>query len=107
MQSYCFRYSGDDRFKSTPKSSVFRQLVAVKRQHKQRETGLPLMVFLRSEMAVLKELHHENLVEWFHTIETTYDIYAVLEFCSGETLTDFIELKRQLVQVLSALLYLH
>ena len=93
--------------------------MAVKTQHKQREAGVPeteLVAYLRREMSVMRELHHENLVEWFHTIETTTDIYAVLEFCCGGTLFDYMKKKKGLgeaeaktvfVQILSALLYMH
>ena len=72
--------------------------------------------FLQLEMAALKELHHENIVEWFHTIETTTDIYMVLEFCGGGTLIDYIkgrrgiseaEAKAVFVQLLSAILSMH
>ena len=64
----------------------------------------------------MKELHHENLVEWFHTIETATDVYVVLEFCGGGTLLDYIKEKKDLceeevkwmfVQILSALFYMH
>ena len=66
-------------------------LVAVKTQHKQRNASLRMneatqVVFFLREMAALKELHHQNLVEWFHTIETTTDIYMVLEFCGERSM---------------------
>ena len=93
--------------------------MAVKTQHKQREAGVPetdQVAYLRREMSVMRELHHENLVEWFHTIETTTDIYAVLEFCSEGTIFCYMQEKKGLseaeaktifVQILSALLYMH
>ena len=109
---------------NAPMGQVFRitacrLLVAVKTQHKQRRAGYQeavLVAFLRREMAAMRELHHENVVEWFHTIETCTDIYAVLEFCSGGTLSDCIKKKNGIpkaevqlvfVQVLSALFYMH
>ena len=91
-------------------------LVAVKTLHKKRN-AVSQVAFLRREMAALKELHHENIVEWFHTLETTTDIYAVFEFCIGGTLVDYLkknthglseaESKFVFVQILSALLYMH
>ena len=95
--------------------------MAVKTQHKQRNASLRIneakqVAFFLREMAAMKELHHKNLVEWFHTIETTTDIYMVLEFCGGGTLYDAVqqanglsedETKLVIVQVLSALVYMH
>ena len=70
-----------------------RHLVAVKRQHKHFDTSVKYLAleqikFLQREMAAMRELHHANIVEWFHTIETTTDIYAVLEFCGERNLYD-------------------
>ena len=74
------------------------------------------MAYLQREMSVMRELHHANVVEWFHTIENSTDIYAVLEFCGGGTLFEFVKKKKGLseaeakmvfVQILSALLYMH
>ena len=98
-----------------------RQLVAVKRQHKQFDTSvtygaLKKVGFLQREIAAMKELHHDNIVEWFHTIETSTDIYVVLEYCGSGTLFKVIcqrnglsedETKLVFVQVLSALVYMH
>ena len=90
----------------------------MKTQHKQRKENLLEVYnvdFLRCEMAALKELHHENIVEWFHTIETTTDLYVVLEFCGEGTLFEYIlekkglledEVKVVFVQILSALHYM-
>ena len=99
---------------------MFRRVVAVKVQSKQRNQELGgeefLVKFLRREIACLKEQHHENIVEWFHTIETTTDLYVSLEFCSGPTILKLLEechtLKVDIsqyffVQLLSALIYLH
>ena len=93
--------------------------MAVKRQHKQFDpfaSPEEQISCLQSETAALKELHHQNIVEWFHTIETTTDIYMVLEFCSGGDLSDAIneadglsedKAKTVFVQVLSAIVYMH
>ena len=72
--------------------------------------------FLRREIACLKEQHHENIVEWLHTIETTTDLYTSLEFCAGKTIGHLIHDEHQIkepvaqfffVQILSAIVYLH
>ena len=74
------------------------------------------MGFIQREIDAMKELHHQNFVEWFHTIETTTDIYMVLEFCGGGELYDTIVKANGLsedvakfvfVQILSALVYMH
>ena len=52
--------------------------------------------FLRREIAYLKEQHHENIVEWLHTIETTTDLYTSLEFCAGKTIAHLIHNEHQI-----------
>lgn len=79
--------------------------------------------FLQREMACLREQHHENIIEWFHTIETTTDLYVSLEFCAGDTIAHLLGDRSSLgahkgrllddqalhffVQILSAICYLH
>jgi serine/threonine protein kinase len=93
--------------------------VAVKTLHKQILAGYQeavLMGFLRREMATMRELHHENVVEWFHTLETCTHIYTVLEFSSGGTVSVYIkknngisedQVQLVFVQLLSAIFYMH
>ena len=103
----------------TLKYYAVRLLVAVKTQNKKRLAALAeveQIEALQREMSLMRELHHENVVEWFHTIETTTGVYVVLEFCSNGTLFDVIKQQKGLseaetkivfVQILSALLYMH
>ncbi len=74
--------------------------------------------FMRREVAALSEQHHENVLEWLHTVETCTDLYVVMEFCPGGTLLRAIEnsplaglperdAKRIAAQILCALAYLH
>ena len=86
-------------------------------QHKQRRETFPRKLeFRRLEMAALKEMHHENIVEWCHTIETITDHYVILEFCGEGDLYEYTQKKNGLleadakvvfVQLLSALHYMH
>jgi len=98
-----------------------RRLVAVKVQSKSRSSlcnSVDQSRFMRREVAALSEQHHENVLEWLHTVETCTDLYVVMEFCPGGTLLRAIEnsplaglperdAKRIAAQILSALVYLH
>ena len=84
--------------------------------HRRKYVDIQESGFTASEVAVMKESHHENIVEWFRTIETTIDLYVVLEFCGGWTLYSYVQKKNGLseadakivfVQILSAIFYMH
>ena len=102
------------RAPSKEKLNALRKLSNEQRIDNDREASQ--VAFKRFEAAALKEMHHQNIDEWFHTIETTTNIYLVLEFCGEATLLDYIfdrkgfiedKAKEILVQLLSAVLYMH
>ena len=39
---------------------------------------------LRQEIAILRKLHHENIIKWLDTFETDQDFVVVTELAQGE-----------------------
>lgn len=48
---------------------------------------------LGKEINILKELHHPNIVQLLDCIETTSNVYLIMEFCNGGDLADYLQLK--------------
>ena len=71
---------------------------------------------LMSEVKIHRSLQHTNIVKFEHFFEDNDYVYIVLEICTNQTLSDLlrrrkrlteIEIQCYLLQVISALKYLH
>jgi polo-like kinase 1 len=71
---------------------------------------------LMSEIKIHKSLHHPNIVKFEHFFEDTENVYILLELCTNQTLTELMRRRKRLtelevqcyiIQVISALKYLH
>jgi len=48
---------------------------------------------LGKEINILKELHHDNIVQLLDCIETASNVFLVMEYCNGGDLADYLQLK--------------
>eukprot|EP00794_Sanderia_malayensis_P014204 gene14204-15686_t len=48
---------------------------------------------LAKEIRILKELHHENIVQLLDYIETSSNVYLIMEYCNGGDLADYLQSK--------------
>lgn len=71
---------------------------------------------LMSEIKIHRSLHHNNIVGFEHFFEDSENVYITLELCSNQTLNELIRRRKRLheletkcyiVQIISALKYLH
>lgn len=71
---------------------------------------------LMSEIKIHRSLHHNNIVGFEHFFEDNENVYITLELCSNQTLNELIRRRKRLheietkcyiVQIISALKYLH
>jgi polo-like kinase 1 len=71
---------------------------------------------LISEIKIHKSLHHENIVGFEHVFEDQENVYILLEICANQTLSELLKRRKRLtelevqcyvVQIISALKYLH
>lgn len=71
---------------------------------------------LMSEIKIHKSLQHQNIVKFEHFFEDTENVYIILELCTNQTLTELMRRRKRLtelevqcyiIQVISALKYLH
>ena len=71
---------------------------------------------LMSEIKIHKSLNHPNIVKFEHFFEDSENVYILLELCTNQTLTELMRRRKRLtelevqcyiVQVVSALKYLH
>lgn len=71
---------------------------------------------LMSEIKIHRSLHHNNIVGFEHFFEDSENVYITLELCSNQTLNELIRRRKRLheletkcyiVQLISALRYLH
>ena len=71
---------------------------------------------LISEIKIHKSLHHTNIVNFEHVFEDQESVYILLEVCTNQTLNELLKRRRSLteievqcyvVQIVSALKYLH
>ena len=97
-------------------SSETRQLSAVKVMDKSALTKGRARQKLMMEVKIHKSLNHTNIVKFEHFFEDTDYVYIILELCTNQTLSDLLrrrkrltelEIQCYLLQVVSALKYLH
>lgn len=71
---------------------------------------------LISEIKIHKSLHHDNIVGFEHVFEDQENVYILLEMCANQTLNELLKRRKRLtelevqcyvVQIISALKYLH
>lgn len=72
---------------------------------------------MKQEISILKQLHHQNIVEFFGYTETNSNLYIVMEFLQFGTLKSWLALHKENIteeeastimrQILSAVQYLH
>ncbi|OMJ70144.1 hypothetical protein SteCoe_31942 [Stentor coeruleus] len=71
---------------------------------------------LMSEIKIHKSLHHKSIVKFEHFFEDNENVYILLELCTNQTLSELIRRRKRLteievqcyiLQVISALKYLH
>ena len=71
---------------------------------------------LISEIKIHKSLHHQHVVNFEHVFEDHDNVYILLELCTNQTLNDLLKRRKRLtelevqcylVQLISALKYLH
>ncbi|OMJ71749.1 hypothetical protein SteCoe_29968 [Stentor coeruleus] len=91
-------------------------LSAVKMMDKSALTKGRARQKLMSEVKIHKSLNHTNIVKFEHFFEDNDYVYIILELCTNQTLSDLLrrrkrltelEIQCYLLQVLSALKYLH
>jgi serine/threonine protein kinase len=63
-------------------------------------------VLLKREIFIQRKLHHQNILELRDVFEDESNIYLVLEYCSGGTLFDYIQLKKGLSEKEAFVLFL-
>lgn len=72
--------------------------------------------FLPREIDAVKGLHHENLIQFYQSIETNHRVYLVMQLAENGTLLDYVRDKKHLEeplakelfrQLISALSYIH
>eukprot|EP00041_Stephanoeca_diplocostata_P034970 m.1215404 g.1215404 ORF g.1215404 m.1215404 type:complete len:1546 (+) comp24609_c0_seq1:536-5173(+) len=66
------------------------QEVAIKRIHHNRVKGASNQKLLDSEISIMQEVKHVNIVALLGHFRTGAHIYLVMEFCNGGDLNDFI-----------------
>ena len=93
-----------------------KQLSAVKIMDKNSLTKGRARQKLMNDVKIHKSLQHTNIVKFEHFFEDNDYVYIILEICTNQTLSDLlrrrkrlteIEIQCYLLQVISALKYLH
>lgn len=71
---------------------------------------------LMSEIKIHKSIHHTNIVGFEHFFEDNENVYILLELCHNQTMNELLRRRKRLtelevqcylLQILSALRYLH
>jgi len=93
-----YQYSDHDSLGRGSFAEVFKgyrsgdnKPVAIKRIHKSRLKKVANRKLLESEIAILKEIKHPNVVELYGDIENDKFICLVMEYCDGGDLNDYIK----------------
>ena len=60
---------------------------------------------VKREIKILKEVKHENIIQLFEIIETSFAIYMIMEYAEGGELFDYIVNKGRLTEKEAAFFY--
>jgi len=97
-------------------SEEYKKKVAVKIISKIRAPPEYTSKFLPREIEAVKGLHHENLITFYQSIETSHRVYLVMQLAENGTLLDYVRDKKYLDeanakdlfrQLISAIEYIH
>ena len=93
-----------------------RKLTAAKIVPKASLTKSRAKQKLMTEIKIHRSLHHPNIVGFEHFFEDSENVYILLELCTNQTMNELLRRRKRLtelevqcylVQVISALVYLH
>jgi 5'-AMP-activated protein kinase, catalytic alpha subunit len=74
------------------------------------------IVRVQTEIAILKKMRHKNIIQLYEIMESTKNIYLVMEYCEGKELFEYIVMKKKLSEdealkffqeIIDAVDYLH
>jgi 5'-AMP-activated protein kinase catalytic alpha subunit len=54
------------------------------------------IVRVQNEIAILKKMRHKNIIQLYEIMESTKNIYLVMEYCEGKELFEYIVMKKRL-----------
>lgn len=89
----------------------YARLPEMKRQAQRRNVSM-----LKQEVALMKALHHTNIMQLLDTFEDTQYLWLVMEYCEGGEMLDFIiaqpsynesDVAAMMLQVFAAVNYIH
>ena len=76
-------------------NEITKQKVAVKILNKRKIKSLGMFDKIRREIKILKLFHHPHIIKLYEYIDTSSDIFVILEFASGGELFDLISSKEK------------
>ncbi|XP_017482099.1 PREDICTED: testis-specific serine/threonine-protein kinase 4 [Rhagoletis zephyria] len=97
-------------------SEEYGKRVAVKIISKVKAPAEYTQKFLPREIEAVKGLHHENLITFYQSIETSHRVYLIMQLAENGTLLDYVREKKHLEephgrklfqQLISAVEYIH
>ncbi|CAD7000528.1 unnamed protein product [Ceratitis capitata] len=97
-------------------SEEYGKRVAVKIISKVKAPAEYTTKFLPREIEAVKGLHHENLITFYQSIETSHRVYLIMQLAENGTLLDYVREKKYLEeshgrnlfrQLMSAVEYIH
>lgn len=54
------------------------------------------IIRVQTEIAILKKMRHKNIIQLYEIMESTKNIYLVMEYCEGKELFEYIVMKKKL-----------
>uniref|UniRef100_A0A1A9W2K4 Protein kinase domain-containing protein n=1 Tax=Glossina brevipalpis TaxID=37001 RepID=A0A1A9W2K4_9MUSC len=97
-------------------SEEYGRRVAIKIISKVKAPAEYIQKFLPREIDAVKGLHHENLITFYQSIETSHRVYLIMQLAENGTLLDYVRDKKYLdepqaknlfKQLVSAVEYIH
>uniref|UniRef100_A0A1A9VTS2 Protein kinase domain-containing protein n=1 Tax=Glossina austeni TaxID=7395 RepID=A0A1A9VTS2_GLOAU len=97
-------------------SDEYGKRVAIKIISKVKAPPEYIQKFLPREIDAVKGLHHENLITFYQSIETSHRVYLIMQLAENGTLLDYVREKKYLdepqaknlfKQLISAVEYIH
>uniref|UniRef100_A0A1A9Z4D6 Protein kinase domain-containing protein n=1 Tax=Glossina pallidipes TaxID=7398 RepID=A0A1A9Z4D6_GLOPL len=97
-------------------SDEYGKRVAIKIISKVKAPSEYIQKFLPREIDAVKGLHHENLITFYQSIETSHRVYLIMQLAENGTLLDYVRDKKYLdepqaknlfKQLISAVEYIH